>query len=111
MVKTQANKKSNKPDEQASENVAAAAPAVAAAPLASPAKKDTPRSKKQALGKNGSLLPSAYKLEQLKLAVTAAGSAEKLLSILHHVEEAGGRTEVIESIETYRVLKTVLDEK
>ena len=40
----------------------------------------------------------------------AAGGTEQLLSILHHVEEAGGRAEVVESIEAYRVLKTVLDE-
>jgi hypothetical protein len=69
-----------------------------------------PRPKKQAPAKNGSLLPSAYKLEQLKAGVTAAGGTEKLLLILQHVEEAGGRTEVVESIEAYRVLKTVLDE-
>jgi len=60
--------------------------------------------------KSGSLLPSAYKLEHLKTAVDAAGSTEKLLLILHHVEEAGGKSEVSENIETYRVLKAVLDE-
>ncbi len=74
------------------------------------AKKDLARSKKQASAKSGSLLPSAYKLEQLKAAVAAAGNIEKLLLILHHVEEAGGKAEVTESIEAYRVLKTVLDE-
>jgi len=60
--------------------------------------------------KSGSLLPSAYQLEHLKAAVDAAGSTEKLLLILHHVEEAGGKSEVSENIETYRVLKAVLDE-
>ena len=79
-------------------------------PAVSPVKKEPTRLKKQAPAKNGSLLPSAYKLEQLKAAVTAAGGTETLLSILHHVEEAGGRAEVAESIEAYRVLKTVLDE-
>jgi hypothetical protein len=79
-------------------------------PIASTAKKDSTRPKTQASAKNGSLLPSAYKLEQLKAAVTAAGNTEKLLLILHHVEEAGGKAEVTESIEAYRVLKTVLDE-
>ena len=72
----------------------------------------TTRPKKQPVptGKNGSLLPSAYKLDHLKAAVAAAGNAEKLLLILHHVEEAGGKSEVVESIEAYRVLKTVLEE-
>jgi hypothetical protein len=79
-------------------------------PVASTVKKDSARPKKQVSAKNASLLPSAYKLEQLKAAVTAAGSTEKLLLILHHVEEAGGKAEVTESIEAYRVLKTVLDE-
>ncbi len=68
------------------------------------------RTKKQSPAKNGSILPSAYKLEQLKAAVSAAGGAEQLLVILNYVEEAGGRAEVVESIEAYRVLKTVLDE-
>ncbi len=83
---------------------------VTSPPVTSTAKKDMARPKKQASAKNGSLLPSAYKLEQLKAAVTAAGSTEKLLLIMHHVEEAGGKAEVTESIEAYRVLKTVLDE-
>ena len=69
-----------------------------------------PKKPNSPLPKNGSLLPSAYKLEHLKAAVDAAGSTEKLLQILHHVEEAGGKAEVSENIETYRVLKTVLDE-
>jgi len=70
------------------------------------------RLKKQnsATPKSGTLLPSAYKLEHLKAAVAAAGSIEKLLLILNHVEEAGGKSEVSENIETYRVLKTVLEE-
>ncbi len=71
------------------------------------------RPKKQSASatKSGSLLPTAYKLEHLKAAVVAAGNAEKLLEILHHVEEAGGKSEVTESIEAYRVLKTVLEEQ
>lgn len=70
------------------------------------------RPKKQTVlvAKNGFLLPSAHKLEHLKAAVTAAGNAEKLLLILHYVEEAGGKSEVTESIEAYRVLRTVLEE-
>lgn len=84
---------------------------VASTPIASAVKKDSARSKKQVSStKNGSLLPSAYKLEQLKAAVEAAGNIEKLLLILHHVEEAGGKSEVTESIEAYRVLKTVLED-
>ncbi len=46
----------------------------------------------------------------LKAAVTAAGGTEKLLLIMDHVEEAGGKAEVTESIEADRVLKTVLEE-
>ena len=70
------------------------------------------RPKKQTVSttKSGSLLPTAYKLEHLKAAVAAAGNAEKLLVILQHVEEAGGKLEVTESIEAYRVLKTVLED-
>lgn len=81
-------------------------------PAASGSKKESPptRVKKQPASKTGSLLPSAYKLEQLKAAVTAAGNAEQLLLILNYVEEAGGRAEVVESIEAYRVLKTVLED-
>ena len=45
----------------------------------------------------------------LKAAVTAAGGTEKLL-IMDHVEEAGVKAEVIESIEADRVLTTVLEE-
>ena len=85
-------------------------PPVANHPVAAMAKKDLARPKKQAPAKTGSLLPSAYKLEQLKAAVTAAGGTEKLLLIMQNVEEAGGKAEVTESIEAYRVLKTVLDE-
>lgn len=79
-------------------------------PSPSGSKKDSARPKKQASAKNGSLLPSAYKLEQLKAAVTAAGNTENLLMILNYVEEAGGKAEVTESIEAYRMLKTVLEE-
>lgn len=88
-------------------------PETAVAVTANPKKDLAPsRPKKQtaSVAKNGSLLPSAYKLEHLKSAVTAAGNAEKLLLILHHVEEAGGKSEVTESIEAYRVLRTVLEE-
>jgi len=118
MAKPQSAKQPNKTSE-ASETVKTAPESppkeVAATPptsppIASTAKKESVRPKKQASAKIGSLLPSAYKLEQLKAAVTAAGSTEKLLLILHHVEEAGGKNEVTESIEAYRVLKTVLDE-
>jgi hypothetical protein len=118
MAKPQSFKQHNKPTE-APETVdtppesppAVDAPApVTSPPVMSTAKKDSARPKKQAAAKNGSLLPSAYKLEQLKAAVTAAGGTEKLLLIMHHVEEAGGKAEVTESIEAYRVLKTVLDE-
>lgn len=94
---------------------AAAKPVVPAAK--SPKKSSSPaRAKKQsgAAAKSnsgsGSLLPSADKLEQLKAAVTAAGSAENLLQILQHVEQAGGLSEVTESIEAYQVLKTVMEE-
>ncbi len=81
-------------------------------PAVGVARKDTApaRTKKQPVSKNGSILPSAYKLEQLKAAVSAAGNAEQLLLILNHVEEAGGRGEVIDSIETYRMLKSVLED-
>lgn len=90
----------------------------AAAPAAKPPKKSSSpaRAKKQSgaaaksNASSGSLLPSADKLEQLKAAVTAAGSAENLLQILQHVEQAGGLSEVTESIEAYQVLKTVMEE-
>jgi hypothetical protein len=122
MAKPQSVKQHNKasevpetvaPTPESSPTVDETAP-VASQPLTnqpgtSTAKKDSARPKKQVSAKNGSLLPSAYKLEQLKAAVTAAGSTDKLLLILHHVEKAGGRAEVTESIEAYRVLKTVLD--
>ena len=86
----------------------------AVTPEASNAKKSPvpTRPKKQIASatKSGSLLPTAYKLEHLKAAVAAAGNADKLLVILQHVEEAGGKSEVTESIEAYRVLKTVLED-
>ena len=85
-------------------------PPVTNAPAVAAVKKELARTKKPVPAKNGSLLPSAYKLEQLKAAVTAAGGTEKLLLIMQHVEEAGGKAEVTESIEAYRVLKTVLEE-
>jgi hypothetical protein len=84
------------------------------APAVSVEKKDLvqtrPKKPSVPVPKNGSRLPSAHKLEHLKAAVTAAGSADKLLLILQHVEEAGGKAEITESIEAYRVLKTVLEE-
>ncbi len=86
--------------------------AVKSDPPASPAKKETPaRAKKgAAAAKNGSRLPSEHQLENLKAAVVAAGGSENLLLILQHVEEAGGKADVEESVEAYRVLKTVLEE-
>ncbi len=119
MAKPQTGKQHNKVAEATDVNavVAESQPtsdtgtAVASTTVASSTKKDSARPKKQASSaKNGSLLPSAYKLEQLKAAVAAAGNTEKLLLILQHVEEAGGKAEVTESIEAYRVLKTVLED-
>ena len=89
---------------------AAPAASTPSAAVASSTKKESARPKKQAATKNGSLLPSAYKLEQLQAAVKASGNTENLLLILHHVEEAGGKAEVSESIEAYRMLKTVLED-
>ncbi len=121
MAKPQSGKQQNKPVESTDSvaetqpsndtTTAVASTVVASTPAASSTKKDAARSKKQSgPTKNGSLLPSAYKLEQLKAAVAAAGNIENLLLILNHVEEAGGKSEVTESIEAYRVLKTVLEE-
>ncbi|WP_372721101.1 hypothetical protein [Novipirellula sp.] len=90
-----------------------AKPPAAKPAKATPVTKKEPnvRPKKSATsGKNGSLLPSEHQLEHLKAAVLAAGSSENLLEILQHVEEAGGKVAVEESIEAYRVLKTVLEE-
>ncbi|HBJ36230.1 MAG TPA: hypothetical protein DDZ51_16060 [Planctomycetaceae bacterium] len=69
------------------------------------------RNKKAAAGqaKGGSLMPSQHKLEHLKAAVAAAGSVDNLLLILQHVDEAGGRQEVAESVEAYRALKLALE--
>ncbi len=83
-------------------------------PVASPAPKSVvqaakPKKPNMVGGKPGSMLPSAHKLEHLKAAVSAAGGTENLLLILQHVDEAGGRAEVADSIEAYRVLKTVLE--
>lgn len=72
-------------------------------------KKDM-KPKKPLLTKPGSLLPSPQKLDHLKAAVSAAGGADNLVTILQHVEDAGGYREVLESIEAYKVLKTVLEE-
>jgi hypothetical protein len=89
------NEGSSKPDGNASSSIA---------------KKEVPKVKKPLPMKNSSLLPSQQKLDHLKAAVLAAGNADNLITILHHVDEAGGRKEVLESIEAYRVLKTVLEE-
>lgn len=118
MAKPQSSKQPSKSSEvaevaktaQEQSSKSEAATPTASASTAAPPKKEVARPKKQAATKNGSLLPSAYKLEQLKAAVTAAGNTENLLLILHHVEEAGGKAEVTESIEAYRMLKTVLEE-
>lgn len=72
-------------------------------------KKDM-KPKKPLFTKPGSLLPSPQKLDHLKAAVSAAGGADNLVTILQHVEDAGGYREVLESIEAYKVLKTVLEE-
>jgi hypothetical protein len=74
------------------------------------AKKEVAKLKKPLLPKTSSLLPSPQKLDHLKAAVLAAGTTDNLIAILQHVDEAGGRKEVLESIEAYRVLKTVLEE-
>lgn len=69
------------------------------------------RNKKGASGasKGSSLMPSQHKLENLKAAVAAAGSVDNLLLILQHVDEAGGRQEVAESVDAYRALKLALE--
>ncbi len=54
-------------------------------------------------------MPSQHKLENLKAAVAAAGSVDNLLLILQHVDEAGGRQEVAESVDAYRALKLALE--
>lgn len=92
-------------------------PAAAAKPLetsvvSTPKKEPSLSKPKKSAGNPGkpvAMLPSAQKLEHLKAAVNAAGGIENLLLILQHVDEAGGRTEVADSIEAYRVLKTVLE--
>jgi hypothetical protein len=82
-------------------------------PAANPGKKDAVvnRNKKTptAAAKGSSLMPSQHKLENLKAAVAAAGSVDNLLLILQHVDEAGGRQEVAESVEAYRALKLALE--
>jgi hypothetical protein len=82
-------------------------------PAANLGKKDAVvnRNKKGPTGvaKGPSLMPSQHKLENLKAAVAAAGSVDNLLLILHHVDEAGGRQEVAESVEAYRALKLALE--
>jgi len=82
-------------------------------PATSNAKKDPAvnRSKKGPTGsaKGSAWMPSQHKLENLKAAVAAAGSVDNLLLILQHVDEAGGRQEVAESVEAYRALKLALE--
>jgi len=82
-------------------------------PATSNAKKDPAvnRNKKGPTGsaKGSAWMPSQHKLENLKAAVAAAGSVDNLLLILQHVDEAGGRQEVAESIEAYRALKLALE--
>jgi len=82
-------------------------------PAPSNAKKDPAvnRNKKGPTGsaKGSALMPSQHKLENLKAAVAAAGSVDNLLLILQHVDEAGGRHEVAESVEAYRALKLALE--
>jgi len=108
--------------ESAAENAEAPSPSPAEpnvkSPAASPltgsnAKKDPAvnRNKKGPTGsaKGTSLMPSQHKLENLKAAVAAAGSVDNLLLILQHVDEAGGRQEVAESVEAYRALKLALE--
>lgn len=73
-------------------------------------KKEPVKPKKPVISKTSSLLPSQQKLDHLKAAVLAAGNPENLITILNHVEDAGGRKEVLESIEAYKVLKTVLED-
>ncbi len=85
----------------------------ASPPAANLGKKDAVvnRNKKGPTGaaKGSSLMPSQHKLENLKAAVAAAGSVDNLLLILQHVDEAGGRQEVAESVEAYRALKLALE--
>ena len=69
-----------------------------------------PKKTKPTIGKQNSLMPSEHKLENLAAAIAVAGNADNLLSILHHVEAAGGQAEVIESIEAYRALKTAVEQ-
>jgi hypothetical protein len=75
-----------------------------------PAAKKEMKPKKPLSAKTGSFLPSTQKLDHMKAAVKAAGNADNLVIILQHVEEAGGYKEVIESVEAYKVLKTVLED-
>ncbi|EMI17966.1 hypothetical protein RMSM_05111 [Rhodopirellula maiorica SM1] len=106
-----ANRPKETPVKQKPAKESPSKPAKATAAASSPKKESPTRSKKAgSAAKNGSLLPSEHQLEHLKAAVLAAGSSDNLLEILQHVEEAGGKAAVEESIEAYRVLKTVLEE-
>jgi hypothetical protein len=69
-----------------------------------------PKKTKPTIGKQSSLIPSEHKLENLAAAISLASNVDNLLSILHHVEAAGGQAEVIESIEAYRALKTAVEQ-
>jgi len=90
-----------------------AKPTASSPATTSNAKKDSAvnRNKKGPSGsaKGSSLMPSQHKLENLKAAVAAAGSVDNLLLILQHVDEAGGRQEVAESVEAYRALKLAFE--
>ena len=105
------------PEEKAAaQNPAASEPVVKSMvnpPATGNTKKDPAvnRNKKGPTGsaKGSALMPSQHKLENLKAAVAAAGSVDNLLLILKHVDEAGGRQEVAESVEAYRALKLALE--
>jgi len=106
--------KKKKDAAKSSESKASEAPQPKEKPTISPANKSTAnRSKKtkaSASAKQTTAKPSEHKLEHLAAAVAAADGADNLLTILAHVEQAGGQAEVIESIETYRALKTAVEQ-
>lgn len=60
--------------------------------------------------RQASWMPNGQKLENLASAIAAAGDAANLLLILDYVDAAGGSSEVIESIEAYRALKTAVEQ-
>ncbi|TWU41556.1 hypothetical protein Q31b_30050 [Novipirellula aureliae] len=79
-------------------------------PASKPSTNRPKKTKASAATKQTTVKPSEYQLEHLAAAVAAAKGADNLLAILGHVEEAGGHVEVIESIETYRALKTAVEQ-